>query len=129
MSFSSVPNCQGKSWTFWKFKITKEWQKCEASICLKKGMLLDYQGFKRILSKKLRLSKIEDCKVMVFQSKNNLSLLNAKEVDKVLVSASDVEIVRRQKRGRLLTALGAGGNLLSEKVAGGEVGEPIPARI
>ena len=103
MSFSSVPNCQGKSWTFWKFKITKEWQKCEVSICLKKGMLLDYQGFQRILSKKLRLSKIEDCKVMVFQSKNNLSLINAKEVDKALVSASNVEILRRQcclKRGR-----------------------------
>ena len=36
---------------------------------------------------------------------------------------------RSKKRILLLTALGAGGHLLPEKVAGGEVGEAIPARI
>ena len=36
---------------------------------------------------------------------------------------------RSKKRILLLTTLGAGGDLLPEKVAGGEVGEAIPARI
>ena len=63
MCYSTIPNHQGKSWTFWKFKIAKEWRKCEVSNCLKKGTMLDYQGFKRILSNRLRLSKIQDRKV------------------------------------------------------------------